>query len=253
MNEPEALERLLERYSNISRNPEALERLLENEIQQWMEAINEIPLDNNEEDNLKTEENEIDEDEEDEMIKILQERKRQRKLRNKIERKKIEVNADLDRLLSDQKIHVKSLERRHEEEIRDLEKALRRKQTDEVAELKYKNEQEREAMIKKSQNCINTLLAELNWSKVQSKKYKSIKRKFVEEENKEDEIPECPVCLVEMIPPKKIFQCLEGHLVCSDCRPKVNPKGCVTCRNESGYTSRSRFIEDLVQKRIKSD
>merc|ERR1719342_1367680 len=122
MNEPETLERLLERYSNsnISGNPEPSEKILERysnsnisgnpstsgsssgEMSQrfdnkrqkviqrlYEEAINEIPLDNNEEDNLKTEENEIEEDEEDEMIKILLERKRQRILRNKIERKKM--------------------------------------------------------------------------------------------------------------------------------------------------------------------
>merc|ERR1719342_1675600 len=100
MNEPETLERLLERYSNsnISGNPEPSERILERysncnisgnpstsgsssgEMSQrfdnkrqkviqrlYEEAINEM----NELDNLKTEENEIDEDEEDEMIKIL--------------------------------------------------------------------------------------------------------------------------------------------------------------------------------------
>merc|ERR1719391_56077 len=109
MNELGAYERLLKSFSNVIGNPSTsaqssgsssgeMSQRFDNKRQKviqrlYEESINEIPHDNNEEDNFKTEENEIDEDEEDEMIKILQERKRQRKLRNKIERKKIELNA----------------------------------------------------------------------------------------------------------------------------------------------------------------
>ena len=31
--------------------------------------------------------------------------------------------------------------------------------------------------------------------------------------------PECPVCMEEMAPPTRIFQCGTGHLLCGVCRP----------------------------------
>jgi len=42
---------------------------------------------------------------------------------------------------------------------------------------------------------------------------------------------ECPVCLAEMKPPMKIWQCSEGHPVCESChkRPQLNST-CPTCR-----------------------
>ena len=33
--------------------------------------------------------------------------------------------------------------------------------------------------------------------------------------------PDCPICFSAMIPPIRIFQCTAGHLVCSECRPKI--------------------------------
>merc|ERR1712098_631824 len=109
--------------------------------------------------------------------------------------------------------------------------------------------QEREALKKKSQNGINSQLTGSKLSLEKAKK--SMKRKVLEEE--EDLVPECPVCMVEMLPPKQIFQCLEGHLVCSECKPRIkNTFGCVTCRNKNGYGSRCRYLEDLVQKRMKT-
>ena len=41
---------------------------------------------------------------------------------------------------------------------------------------------------------------------------------------------DCPVCLEEMKPPKKIFQCSNGHSFCETC--KMNPalRSCPVCR-----------------------
>lgn len=41
---------------------------------------------------------------------------------------------------------------------------------------------------------------------------------------------ECPVCFDYVLPP--ILQCQSGHLVCSNCRPKLT--GCPTCRGPLG-------------------
>ena len=41
---------------------------------------------------------------------------------------------------------------------------------------------------------------------------------------------ECPVCFEYVLPP--ILQCQSGHLVCSNCRPKLSC--CPTCRGTLG-------------------
>ncbi|MBA0601896.1 hypothetical protein Gorai_002099 [Gossypium raimondii] len=45
------------------------------------------------------------------------------------------------------------------------------------------------------------------------------------------ELLECPVCCNSMYPP--ILQCLNGHTLCSGCKPKVDNR-CPTCRHELG-------------------
>jgi len=41
---------------------------------------------------------------------------------------------------------------------------------------------------------------------------------------------ECPVCLEEMKPPKKIFQCSNGHVICELCKANPEVRSCPTCR-----------------------
>ena len=41
---------------------------------------------------------------------------------------------------------------------------------------------------------------------------------------------ECPVCLEEMRPPVKIFQCSNGHALCEHCKDNPHVKSCPTCR-----------------------
>ena len=246
--------------SSTSGSPSAF-RFVEQKVIQRLKqnGVLDNPEDKIDENRIKTEDSD-DEYDDDEMMNLAiitsKERKKERNLRKELEYRKMEATKDLDMMLLKHKENVRDLGRRHEEERREMEKALRRKQVEELDEMNLANEQERLAMMKKSQNGINTINAQLNWSrlsleKVSKQMYKSMKRKFMEEEE-DDLVPECPVCLVDMLPPKQIFQCLEGHLVCSDCRPRANAFGCVTCRNKNGYQSRARYIEDLVRKRIKS-
>jgi len=44
------------------------------------------------------------------------------------------------------------------------------------------------------------------------------------------ELLECPVCLEEMRPPKKIFQCSNGHVICEHCKNNPEVRSCPTCR-----------------------
>merc|ERR1711936_73972 len=56
---------------------------------------------------------------------------------------------------------------------------------------------------------------------------------------------ECPVCLTEMLPPVKIWQCASGHAVCQSCKrnPNINRK-CPTCRQ--GIMGRATVLEKMA-------
>ncbi|KAF7989815.1 hypothetical protein HCN44_008489 [Aphidius gifuensis] len=54
---------------------------------------------------------------------------------------------------------------------------------------------------------------------------------------------ECPVCFEYVLPP--ILQCQSGHLVCSNCRPKLNC--CPTCRGPLGN------IRNLAMEKVASN
>ena len=41
---------------------------------------------------------------------------------------------------------------------------------------------------------------------------------------------ECSVCLDEMRPPTKIFQCKNGHVMCEACKNHTEVSTCPTCR-----------------------
>jgi hypothetical protein len=41
---------------------------------------------------------------------------------------------------------------------------------------------------------------------------------------------ECSVCLEEMRPPTKIFQCRNGHVMCEACKNHTEVSTCPTCR-----------------------
>lgn len=54
---------------------------------------------------------------------------------------------------------------------------------------------------------------------------------------------ECPVCFDYVLPP--ILQCQSGHLVCSNCRPKLTC--CPTCRGQLGN------IRNLAMEKVASN
>ena len=127
----------------------------------------------------------------------------------------------------------------------------RRQHAQEISLLETRQMRERVELMMKNKNdsnemtvCINHVKTTLNSLK------KNLKRKF-RDDNEDDDIPECPVCKVEMTAPKQIHQCPEGHLICSDCKPKCESR-CATCRNSSGYVGRCRFLEDMIQKKMKT-
>merc|ERR1711936_156732 len=56
---------------------------------------------------------------------------------------------------------------------------------------------------------------------------------------------ECPVCMEEMRPPKRIWQCSDGHPLCENCRKKPEMNNCPTCRKY--LVGRSTIAEKLAR------
>ena len=60
-------------------------------------------------------------------------------------------------------------------------------------------------------------------------------------------IPECPICMESMKPPLQIFNCSNGHLICSICRPRVNMN---KCHCEAFYVGRATAMEQMVRQML---
>ena len=58
---------------------------------------------------------------------------------------------------------------------------------------------------------------------------------------------ECPVCFqtIDSVP---IYQCLNGHVVCKDCHPKL--ENCPICRDDKHYNLkvRNRKLEEIMKR-----
>ena len=69
---------------------------------------------------------------------------------------------------------------------------------------------------------------------------------------------ECPVCFEMMGPPKQIFQCSSGHLICGFCKTRGNFRTCPVCRipvrGEGNFTRSlpmERIIRTYLEKKSK--
>ena len=75
---------------------------------------------------------------------------------------------------------------------------------------------------------------EKGWKERQQRSFRAERNKEWREENEWKETETalmaelvCPVCGEEMIPPRQIYQCGTGHVLCQDCVGRDGPK--VTC------------------------
>ena len=130
---------------------------------------------------------------------------------------------------------------------------MRNKHKKESEDLAEKKRVKLESITKQEKEAIKNFCTVLTTAK---RKYEDDEEK--EKEKEEDSSFECPICYEMMAPPKKIYQCLEGHLVCSECKPKIPNNNCATCQSGQGYISRCRWIEDRIAnntraKRVKRD
>ena len=81
--------------------------------------------------------------------------------------------------------------------------------------------------------------------KLQGKGFEKELESFLRQCKKLAEEFECPVCLTEMKPPTRIYQCQSGHPVCDYCfRWCTNQTSCPTCRMR--MVGRSTLVEKLA-------
>ena len=67
---------------------------------------------------------------------------------------------------------------------------------------------------------------------------------------------ECPICFGEMIPPLKIYQCVEGHLLCENCFSIIrdSTKVCPFCKTDvATHPIRNRALEGIIESELKSE
>ena len=58
----------------------------------------------------------------------------------------------------------------------------------------------------------------------------------------------CPVCLLLLKPPIRIFQCPEGHILCEECKENPAMVHCPQCRcSLEGQCSRNRALEEVAR------
>ena len=65
---------------------------------------------------------------------------------------------------------------------------------------------------------------------------------------------DCPVCMEKMKPPKRIFQCSNGHSFCGQCKNNPSMTSCPICRIQftGSNVSRNIMAETLVSQMISS-
>jgi len=59
-------------------------------------------------------------------------------------------------------------------------------------------------------------------------------------------IPECPVCFLQLQPPKKIVQCLKGHKICEPCSEEETVLSCPTCK--TAFMGRDFGMEAFIRE-----
>ena len=63
-------------------------------------------------------------------------------------------------------------------------------------------------------------------------------------------LPECPICMQEMVPPTRIIQCLRGHKLCEHCHDKLMRSGRMNCPRHcgTGFNGRDLGMEAFLRQ-----
>jgi len=125
------------------------------------------------------------------------------------------------------------------------EEAERKCRKEELAEAMAKKEKE-EVELKGMKEALAESLAKEEREEAELKRRKEALTATLMERARPSLVPECPVCLVKMAPPRQIFNCSNGHLICNLCKLHIAGNLCVT-RCQGSYTGRATAVEQIVR------
>ena len=142
-----------------------------------------------------------------------------------LERKKEELeNKEL--VLRELKLIHANERKQLEEEFVAKQKLLEERQLEEATKVDLEKE--------KLENELNSLEEQLEELMTSGQTTEEVRERFLP-------CPECPVCLEMLMPPIRIMQCSNGHLVCEVCQVQPELSCCPTCREE--FTGRATAME----------
>ena len=117
-----------------------------------------------------------------------------------------------------------------------------------------KESEEKQRLVdaeKKATAAVKTMEKKFNQTKEEMKMEVGKLEALLQEQfelDKREEV-ECPVCCEEMATPRTIFQCSQGHPVCSSCRPRL--VHCPSCRE--AFMGRAIGMEHVVKGILDQD
>ena len=152
------------------------------------------------------------------------------RLEIEVEQKRKEAKNKLEEELKIQKASLENLKAVHKIFTAPIEKKMRECEAS-LARIEKKHEMD----VKQ----LESVIAMTN-SQLQKLKHPS------ENPRLEKEF-ECPVCLEVMAPPKKIFQCTNGHLICDSCKNHPEIRSCPSCRV---LIVTSQFTRNIPMERL---
>ena len=180
---------------------------------------------------------------------LLKEQKQDEHLQNEIEFLKQHINETFKRLN----------EYKTENTAAKTFLQKQKKECEEMVETMLKQVSNTRESISKCEKEIKTLEKKTESYEQQKHEYEFFKKCF--EEAKYDNIikevnKECPICYEKMLPPVKIFQCSEGHLLCEKCFTRIrnSTKVCPYCNQDViSNPIRNRALEEIIENETRRE
>ena len=147
-----------------------------------------------------------------------------------------EIKSDIVELKARKKERIEEFSRMQDEEIKIIKEKYRKQKK------KFLESNKLEISAKEKDQTEHELLER----EIMSKLLQSLSVPVPEEQ-----VPECPACMEMMKPPLLIFNCPNGHLICSICKPQVPGNLCTECKTP--YAGRANGMEKIVRRLMNLD
>ena len=161
-------------------------------------------------------------------------------LRKRCNQELEELKRNQEELVQDTIMENQEKEKKMAKENRKRLEKVKKENRERFKQLKKANDDTLAALHAFNQEQLTALM-----EKHAEEKEKNTEEKEATPTRNRPEVPECPICFDEMVPPIRIFQCRDGHLVCETCKAGLEPCICPECRQE--VTGRAIGVEKLLR------